>query len=158
MFEVVSKMKRTMMTRSPYIYSYSWCPRLHSSRGRIFPTAEPCLYIIHYFHVLETPSQCISKKVHAPDCYRNHDGYQSDLQDFWQRWGILTKAKINRCPGILTTAAGNGQVKHKLIQECQEKGKSKDPSYTYYKSRQRIQQTEWRTRLSIVGSSPMHCR
>ena len=26
-----------------------------------------------------------SAKVHAPECYRNHEGYQADLQDFWQR-------------------------------------------------------------------------
>ena len=49
MFEVVSKMKRTMMTRSPYIYSYSWCPRLHSSRGEIFP--DSTLFITFTFWI-----------------------------------------------------------------------------------------------------------
>ena len=49
MFEVVSKMKRTMMTRSPYIYSYRWCPRLHGSRGEIFP--DSTLFITFTFWI-----------------------------------------------------------------------------------------------------------
>ena len=27
-------------------------------------------------------------KVHAPECYRNHEGYQAELQDFWKRQDI----------------------------------------------------------------------
>ena len=28
------------------------------------------------------------QKVHAPECYRNHEGYQAELQDFWKRQDI----------------------------------------------------------------------
>jgi len=27
----------------------------------------------------------IAPEVHAPECYRNHEGYQAELQDFWKR-------------------------------------------------------------------------
>ena len=40
------------------------------------------------FHFDPRHKMSLFQKVHAPECYRNHEGYQAELQDFWKRQDI----------------------------------------------------------------------